>query len=79
MMAPNFVSSHHPFTRHRGSAADVGPFLNVVIWVLSITSALAVLTRLITKRALRRSIGVDDAFVVLALVRFDGTWLFLLR
>jgi hypothetical protein len=30
---------------------------------------LAVLTRLITKRALRRSLDIDDAFVLLALVR----------
>ena len=67
MMAA-FVSSHHPITRQPGSRADVGPFLNVVTWILLIASALAVLTRLITKRALRRRIDVDDAFVVLALV-----------
>jgi hypothetical protein len=73
MMAPTFVSSHHPLQRQPGSAADVGPFLNVVTWVLLITSVLAVLTRLITKRALRRRIDVDDAFVVLALVCLANT------
>ena len=73
MMAPTYVSSHHPLPRQPGSAADVGPFLNVVTWVLLITSALAVLTRLITKRALRRRIDVDDAFVVLALVCLANT------
>jgi hypothetical protein len=64
-----FASSHHPLPRQPGSSADVGPFINVVTWVLLITSALAVLTRLITKRALRRSLDIDDAFVLLALVR----------
>ena len=55
-------------TRQPGSTADVGPFLNVVTWVLLITEVLAVLTRLVTKRALKRRIDVDDAFVVAALV-----------
>lgn len=58
--------------RQRGSQRDLGPFLNVVTWILLITSALAVLTRLVTKRALRRRIDVDDAFVVAALVRFPA-------
>jgi hypothetical protein len=70
MMVPShFVSSHHPLPRQPGSSADVGPFVNVVTWILLITSALVVLTRLITKRALKRSLDVDDAFVLLALVR----------
>lgn len=73
MMAPSlFVSFHHPVPRQPGSSADVGPFVNVVTWILLITSALAVLTRLITKRALRRSLDFDDAFVLLALVRHHG-------
>ncbi|RMZ73332.1 integral membrane [Pyrenophora seminiperda CCB06] len=54
-----------------GRYANVGPFIDVVTWILLITSALAVLTRLITKRALRRSFDIDDTFVVLALVRFS--------
>lgn len=54
--------------RHPGSEADLGPFLDVVTWILLITSALAVLTRLGTKRALRRSLDFDDGFVVAALV-----------
>lgn len=65
---PGLSSSHHPLPRHPGSKDDVGPFINVVTWVLLITSALAVLTRLITKRALRRSVDYDDAFVIAALV-----------
>ena len=65
-----FVSSHHPIPRQPGSRDDLGPFLNVVTWILLITSALAVFTRLITKRALRRTrVDIDDGFVVLALVR----------
>lgn len=64
-----FISSRRPIPRRPGSGADVGPFVNVVTWTLLITSALAVLTRLITKRTLRRRIDVDDAFVMLALVR----------
>lgn len=70
-MTAIFVSSHHPIPRQPGSRDDLGPFLNVVTWILLITSALAVVTRLVTKRALRRLVDVDDVFVVLALVRED--------
>lgn len=66
-----FASSHYPLPRQPGSGADIGPFVNVVTWVLLITSALAVLTRLVTKRALRRSLDIDDVFVLLALVRLS--------
>lgn len=62
-----------PVARHPGSEADLGPFLNVITWVLMITSGLAVLTRLITKRALRRRIDIDDGFVVGALVLFASS------
>ncbi|OAL47805.1 hypothetical protein IQ07DRAFT_104374 [Pyrenochaeta sp. DS3sAY3a] len=72
-MTPVFVSSHHPIPRQQGSRENVGPFLNVVTWVLLITSGLAVLTRLITKRALRRRMDVDDAFVVAALLASIGS------
>ncbi|KAG9191681.1 hypothetical protein G6011_10415 [Alternaria panax] len=73
-MAPSlFVSSHYPRPRQPGNSADVGPFINVVTWILLITSALAVLTRLITKRALRRSLDFDDAFVLLALLASIGS------
>ena len=58
--------------RQRGSQNDLGRFLNVITWILLITSTLAVLTRLVTKRALRRRIDVDDAFVVAALVSFPA-------
>ena len=69
-MTAVFVSSHHPIPRTPGSRDDWGPFLNVVTWILLITSALAVFTRLITKCALRRTrVDIDDGFVVLALVR----------
>lgn len=68
MTAVNFFSSHHPIARQPGSKDDLGPFINVVTWILLITSALAVLTRLITKRALRRRMDIDDAFVIAALV-----------
>ena len=68
-MTAIFVSSHHPIPRQPGSGDNLGPFLNVVTWILLITSALAVVTRLITKRALKRRVDVDDAFVLLALVR----------
>lgn len=72
MPALCLVSSRHSIPRRPGSDADVGPFINVVTWILLITSALAVLTRLITKRVLRRRIDIDDAFVVLALVRLTN-------
>lgn len=67
-MTALFVSSHHPIPRQPGSRDDLGPFLNVVTWIMLITSALAVVTRLITKRALKRRVDIDDVFVVLALV-----------
>jgi hypothetical protein len=60
--------------RHPGSKANLGPFLNVVTWILLITSGLAVLTRLVTKRALRRRIDVDDGFVVAALVIYSSDY-----
>jgi hypothetical protein len=56
------------FPREPGSRDNLGPFVNVVTWILLITSALAVLTRLITKRALRRRIDIDDLFIIAALV-----------
>ncbi|KAF2726798.1 hypothetical protein EJ04DRAFT_452641 [Polyplosphaeria fusca] len=62
-----------PVARQPASAADLGHFLNVVTWILLITSALAVLTRLITKRALKRRMDVDDAFVVAALMASIGS------
>ena len=65
------MAAIHPLVaRQPGSDDDLGPFLNVITWILLITSSLAVITRLGTKRALRRRIDVDDAFVVGALVRF---------
>ena len=67
-MTDLFISSHHPLPRQPGSRNDLGPFLNVVTWIMLITSALAVVTRLITKRALKRRVDIDDVFVVLALV-----------
>jgi hypothetical protein len=42
--------------RHPGSQSDLGPFLDVVTWVLLVTSFLAVSTRLGTKSALRRDV-----------------------
>ncbi|KAI8938406.1 hypothetical protein NX059_004301 [Plenodomus lindquistii] len=68
MIVVDLSSTHRPVARRPGSKDDIGPFINVVTWVLLITSALAVLTRLITKRALRRNIDIDDAFVVAALI-----------
>ncbi|KAF1925229.1 uncharacterized protein M421DRAFT_103286 [Didymella exigua CBS 183.55] len=72
-MTTIYVSSHHPIPRQPGSRDDLGPFLNVVTWILLITSALAVVTRLITKRALKRRVDVDDAFVLLALITSIGS------
>lgn len=65
---PLFAFTHRDAPRHAESRHLLGPYINVITWILLITSTLAVLTRLITKRALRRRIGVDDAFVVAALV-----------
>jgi heme/copper-type cytochrome/quinol oxidase subunit 1 len=65
---PSFVFSHHVLPRELGSKDNLGPFINVVTWILLITSTLAVLTRLITKRALARRIKIDDGFVIAALV-----------
>jgi hypothetical protein len=55
-------------TRRPRSPQDAGPLINVITWILLIASGLAVLTRLTTKRALGRRWGIDDAFVVAALV-----------
>lgn len=64
------ASSYHAVPRQPGSKENTGPYLNVVTWILLITSAFAVLTRLITKRALKRRIDIDDALVLAALVSF---------
>ena len=68
MTAVAVSTSHQLRTRQDAPEVNLGPFLNVVTWVLLITSTLAVLTRLIIQRALKRRIDVDDAFVVAALV-----------
>ncbi|OAL03444.1 hypothetical protein IQ06DRAFT_243335 [Phaeosphaeriaceae sp. SRC1lsM3a] len=70
---PPFGFSRHAAPRQMESRHTLGPYINVITWVLLITSTLAVLTRLITKRALRRRIGVDDAFVVAALLVSIGS------
>ena len=67
LFAANWPPNAH-VVRRPGSEADLGPFLNVATWILLVTGALAVLTRLVTKRALKRRIGVDDVLVVAALV-----------
>ncbi|CAI6337603.1 unnamed protein product [Periconia digitata] len=70
----DFAATRHAYVvRHRGSDSDSGPFVNVVTWIMLITSTLAVLTRLVTKRALRRRIDVDDAFVAAALLASIGS------
>ena len=65
-----FAQSREIVVRHPGSRSDLGPFLDVVTWVLLVTSFLAVATRLGTKKALGRRIDVDDYLVVGALVCF---------
>jgi hypothetical protein len=60
-----------PVARHPGSQADLGPYLDVVTWILLVISGLAVFTRLVTKRALRRRFDIDDGFVVAALVSYS--------
>lgn len=62
------VESREIVVRHSGSHSDLGPFLDVVTWVLLVTSFLAVGTRLGTKKALGRRIDVDDYLIVGALV-----------
>ncbi|KAL6710958.1 hypothetical protein ACN47E_006833 [Coniothyrium glycines] len=70
---PASSSSHSQISRQPGSGENTGPYLNVVTWILMITSSLAVLTRLITKRALKRRIDIDDAFVIAALIVSIGS------
>lgn len=67
-MIPFSAEVREIVARHPGSQNDLGPFLDVVTWVLLVTSFLAVGTRLGTKKALRRRIDVDDYLVVGALV-----------
>ena len=65
--------------RHPGSQENLGPFLDVVTWVLLVTSFLAVGTRLGTKKALRRRVDVDDYLVVGALVCPPSTFVGVMR
>lgn len=75
----SFSPSHRSSPRKPASSDNYGSFVNVVSWILLITSALAVLTRLATKRALRRRIDIDDAFVIAALVSTGLVLRFLMR
>lgn len=45
-----------------------GDAVNVVVWFLLVSSVLATLARLLTKRALRRHLSIDDAVLVVAVV-----------
>lgn len=70
-LVASYHPSHHRLSRQIDSSDNprgLGPLLNVITWILLITSSLAVGTRLITKRALQRRIDVDDVFVIAALV-----------
>ncbi|KAF2656093.1 hypothetical protein K491DRAFT_745555 [Lophiostoma macrostomum CBS 122681] len=60
-------------TRRPGSEENLGPFLNVITWVLLIISGLSVLTTLVTKRALKRRIDINDGFIVAALITSVGS------
>ncbi|PSN69516.1 hypothetical protein BS50DRAFT_664532 [Corynespora cassiicola Philippines] len=59
--------------RQPGSEANLGPYINVVTWTLLTTSALAVMTRIVTKKAMGRKIDIDDAFIIGALATSIGS------
>ena len=42
--------------------------VNIIIWFLLVTTCLAVLTRLVSKRVLTKSLGMDDYLVSIATV-----------
>jgi hypothetical protein len=58
----------HLSSRQLHSPHNLSAIVNVITWFLLVASGLAILTRLLTKRALQRRIDIDDALAVAALV-----------
>jgi len=58
----------HLSSRQLHSSHSLSAIVNVITWFLLVASGLAILTRLLTKRALERRIDIDDALAVAALV-----------
>ena len=54
----------HPLDSPQSHAS----LLNVVGWFLTVATFLVVLTRLAIRRAVSHSIGLDDGFIIMALV-----------
>ena len=68
----------HFFSRQLHSSHNLSAIVNVITWFLLVASGLAILTRLLTKRALQRRIDIDDALAVAALVGNHADTLILL-
>src|SRR6266567_2649437 len=62
----------HFFSRQLHSSHNLSAIVNVITWFLLVASGLAILTRLLTKRALQRRIDIDDALAVAALVGYHA-------
>jgi arginine exporter protein ArgO len=63
----------HLSSRQLHSPHNLSAIVNVITWFLLVASGLAILTRLLTKRALERRIDIDDALAVAALVGHADT------
>lgn len=50
------------------TASNYGPVVNVLNWMLITVSVLAVLARLYTKLRTHRQLGIEDVFMIIALV-----------
>ncbi|OCK96684.1 uncharacterized protein K441DRAFT_606998 [Cenococcum geophilum 1.58] len=65
----------HLSSRQLHSSHSLSAIVNVITWFLLVASGLAILTRLLTKRALERRIDIDDALAVAALIFSIGSGL----
>lgn len=65
----------HLSSRQLHSSHNLSAIVNVITWFLLVASGLAILTRLLTKRALERRIDIDDALAVAALIFSIGSGL----
>lgn len=63
------MSNPTPLPQARVTADDYAPVVNVITWFLLVVNVLWVFTRLVTRLILSRSLGRDDAVIVIATVR----------
>lgn len=60
------------------SALNHGPAINNIAWVLLVTSALFILTRVVVKWAISKKFEIEEVLIIMSLVSTLFFWLSLL-